>query len=85
MQLTIEVPRHHQSPSAQSVSLNLLLVQEVNPLSDGKPIYWLLLTTLPIDTFDQAWQCVVAQRFSKLERGWLNGEPGWVNVLHKMM
>jgi hypothetical protein len=24
----------------------------------GKPIRWLLLTTLAIDSFEQAWQCV---------------------------
>jgi hypothetical protein len=57
MQVTIELPRHHKSAQAQQVSLNLLLVQEVNP--PDNEIYWLLLTTLPIDSFDAAWQCVV--------------------------
>lgn len=33
MQVTIEVPRHHKSPNAQPVSLNLLLVQDVAHLS----------------------------------------------------
>jgi hypothetical protein len=59
MQVTIELPRHHKSAQAQQVSLNLLLVQEVNPPDNESPIYWLLLTTLPIDSFDAAWQCVV--------------------------
>jgi hypothetical protein len=36
-----------------------LLVEDINPPSNDKPIHWLLLTTLPIDTFDRAWQCVV--------------------------
>jgi hypothetical protein len=58
MEVTIEVPQHHKTPQAQPVSLNLLLVQEVNHRTDDKPIYWLLLTSLPINTFEAAWQCV---------------------------
>jgi hypothetical protein len=59
MQVTIAVPRHHKAPQdCQPVTLNVLLVEEVTPPSEGKPIRWLLLTTLPIDTFEQAWQCV---------------------------
>jgi hypothetical protein len=60
MQLTIEVPRAHKQPSqCQPVTLNVLLVEEPIAPSDGEPICWLLITTLPIETFDQAWQCVV--------------------------
>jgi hypothetical protein len=40
------------------VTLNVLLVEEATPPDEGKPIRWLLLTTLPIDCFEQAWQCV---------------------------
>jgi hypothetical protein len=59
LQVTIEVPRHHKQPQqCQPVTLNVLLVEEVPPPSEGKPIRWLLLTTLPIDNFEQAWQCV---------------------------
>jgi hypothetical protein len=59
MQVTIEVPRHHQAPKqCQPVTLNVLLVEEASAPSEGKPIRWLLLTTLPIDSFEQAWQCV---------------------------
>lgn len=59
MQVTIEVPRHHKQPKqCQSVTLNVLLVEEATPPDEGKPIRWLLLTTLPIDCFEQAWQCV---------------------------
>jgi hypothetical protein len=59
MQVTIEVPRHHTPLSqAQPVSLNVLLVEETTPLTEGTPIRWLLVTTLPIDTFEQVWQCV---------------------------
>jgi len=59
MSVTIEVPRIHQSPQpCHPVTLNVLLVEEVTPPPEGKPIRWLLLTTLPIETFEQAWQCV---------------------------
>jgi Transposase Tn5 dimerisation domain/Transposase DNA-binding len=59
MQVTIEVPRHHKAPKAcQPVTLNILLVEETIPPIEDKPIHWLLLTTLAIDSFEQAWQCV---------------------------
>jgi hypothetical protein len=53
LQVTIEVPRHHKQPKqCQPVTLNVLLVEEVTPPTEGKPIRWLLLTTLPIDRND---------------------------------
>lgn len=59
MQVTLEVPRHHKQPKqCQSVTLNFLLVEEATLPTEGKPIRWLLLTTLPINSFEQAWQCV---------------------------
>jgi Transposase Tn5 dimerisation domain len=59
MQVTIEVPRHHKAPKqCQPVTLNVLLVEEISPPAEGNPIRWLLLNTLPIDNFEQAWQCV---------------------------
>ncbi len=59
MQVTLEVPRHHKAPKAcQPVTLNVLLVEETIPPLEGKPIRWLLLTTLAMDTLEQAWQCV---------------------------
>jgi hypothetical protein len=58
MQVTIEAPRHHATPVCQSVILNVVLVEEATLPTTGKLILWLLLTTLAIDTFEQAWQCV---------------------------
>jgi len=56
LQVTIEVPRHHKQPQqCQPVVLNVLLAEEITPPVEGKPIHWLLLTTLPIDCFEQAW------------------------------
>lgn len=59
MEVTLAVPRHHLSSSqSQPVTLNVLLVEESNPPPAEQPIHWLLLTTLAIDTFERAWQCV---------------------------
>lgn len=58
--VTIEVPQHLSS-QAQLKPLNLhaILVEETVPPSDGsKPIRWMLLTSLPIETFEQVCQCV---------------------------
>lgn len=59
MQVTMEIPRQHlQAQACHPVTLNVLLVEEVNPVDEGPPIRWLLLTSLPIESFEQAWQCV---------------------------
>lgn len=60
MQLSVAVPRAHKQPTqCQPVTVNVLLVEEPIAPTDGEPIRWLLITTLPIETFEQAWQCVV--------------------------
>jgi hypothetical protein len=58
--VTLEVPAQHpQRKDFSPITMNVLLVEERNPPPAGqKPIRWLLLTTLPIDTAAQAWQCV---------------------------
>lgn len=60
MMVMVEVPRNHPTPDDLSpVPLNAILVEEsVPPTDGGKPIRWLLLTTLPIATFEQVTQCV---------------------------
>ena len=60
MAVTLEVPRHHPQPHAlEPVTLNAILVEEPIPSADGsRPIRWLLLTTLPIDTPEQLSQAV---------------------------
>lgn len=60
IRVTLEVPQHlaHQS-QLHPVELNALLVEEVVPPADGsKPICWRLLTSLPLETLEQACQCV---------------------------
>jgi len=60
LSVTIEVPCNHPKPhNLEPVTLNAILVEEIEPPADGgKPIRWVLLTTLPIDTFEQVAQCV---------------------------
>ncbi|MFH0992709.1 MAG: IS4/IS5 family transposase, partial [bacterium] len=40
------------------VSLWAISVREIQAPPLVKPIDWMLLTTIKIETFDQAWQCV---------------------------
>ncbi|NET59498.1 MAG: IS4 family transposase [Symploca sp. SIO2E6] len=60
MRVTLEVPQNHPKPhNLEPVEINVLLVEETEKPTDGsQPIRWLLLTTLPIDDFQKAWQCV---------------------------
>lgn len=53
--LDILPPRHHQQRAqCHSVHLHVLLVEEENPSAGVTPITWLLLTTLPIQSLDDA-------------------------------
>ena len=60
MEVTIEVPRNHPQPKMLTpVTLNMILVEELDPPEEvKKPIRWLLATTLPIETFEPVWQAV---------------------------
>jgi len=40
------------------VSINVVLVSEVNPPPDDEPVQWLLLTSLPIDSVEQVRQII---------------------------
>lgn len=60
LSVTIEVPCNHPKPhNLEAVTVNAILVEEPIPPADGgKPIRWLLITTLPIDSVEQVAQCV---------------------------
>jgi hypothetical protein len=45
------------------VSFTAILVTEADPPTGEEPLEWLLLTTLPVETFQQAAQCVLWYRF----------------------
>lgn len=55
-------PPQHLRRQMKPLSLYCVLVQETNPPADVKPLCWLLLTTVPISSFDDAveriqWYC----------------------------
>jgi hypothetical protein len=57
--VTIQPPRHHlKRAQVRPVTLHVILVAELTPPPTGEPIVWLLLTTLPIDTWEQVQQCI---------------------------
>ena len=60
MEVTLEVPsKHPKSSGLEPVTLGVILVDEHLPPDDGgKPIRWLLLTTLAIASFEQVLTCV---------------------------
>lgn len=59
MRLRLEVPQHHpQAKQFQPIEINVLWVEELDPPQGQAPITWLLLTSLPIDQLEAAWQCV---------------------------
>jgi len=44
--------------SRPSIRMNFILVEEINPPQGEKPVRWLLATTLPIETLEDALRCV---------------------------
>lgn len=42
----------------KTLEMNVVIVQEVNAPEGVKPIRWVLLTSLPVETFDDAWQVI---------------------------
>ena len=59
MQVTLEVPYRKEPRGLQPVTINVILVAETSAPEGDTPVRWLLLTTLPIETFEQVWQCVI--------------------------
>lgn len=59
MTLEIEPPCNRpKRASFKSIPLQVILAREENPPPGVTPIYWLLITTLPVDSFEDALQCV---------------------------
>lgn len=60
--LKMPVP-YHKSPWVQQlgpepIAMNVVYVVEVDPPTGVDPICWVLLTSLPVDTFDQVWRVI---------------------------
>jgi hypothetical protein len=61
---SIHMPVPHQkSPwvrqlDPEPIAMNVVYVVEVDPPKNVEPISWLLLTSLPVDSFEQAWTII---------------------------
>ena len=56
--VTLRIPPHRKKEKLQPPTLNALLVREESPPDGEQPIEWMLLTTLPITTPEEAVQCL---------------------------
>lgn len=60
--VTYPAPSHHskwvRNCGISEIRMNVVVVQEVNAPKGVKPIQWVLLTSLPVNTFEDAWQVV---------------------------
>lgn len=60
--VTFPRPRHHSAWVKQcgidQLSMNVVVVQEVGAPQGVTPIRWVLLTSLPVRTFSDAWQVI---------------------------
>jgi hypothetical protein len=62
VEVTFPRPRHHSKWVKQcgidEQKMNVVVVQEVGPPTGVTPIRWVLLTSLPVETFEDAWQVI---------------------------
>lgn len=56
----IRRPAHSHRELPDSISVNVVLCEEVNPPADADPISWMLATTLPIETSEDAQRVIAA-------------------------
>ena len=62
VQVTFPLPRNRskwlKECGIKELSTNVVLVEETNAPKGVTPIGWVLLTSLPVETFDDAWQVI---------------------------
>ena len=62
VRVTFPKPRHHSKWVKQcgitELTMNVVVVQELGARKGVTPIYWVLLTSLPVETFEDAWQII---------------------------
>ena len=62
VRVTFPMPRHHSQWVSQcgirELAMNVVVVQEADAPQGASAIRWVLLTSLPIRTFDDAWQVI---------------------------
>lgn len=56
LSLDVHAPCH--GPKRPSVRLNFIWIEEIDPPQGEKPVRWLLATTLPVETLEDALKCV---------------------------
>ena len=56
--VTFRPPGHLAAPRPAAVPVHAILVQEVDAPADQEPVRWLLLATFPVETAEQAAQCL---------------------------
>ena len=56
--LSLEVRAPCHGPKRPALRLTFILVQEIDPPPGEKPVRWLLATTLPVESLEDALQCV---------------------------
>lgn len=62
--LRIEFPQPHfksefvKNGGIDSIPMNVVIVQEINAPEGVTAIRWILLTSLPVDTFDKVWEVI---------------------------
>jgi len=78
VRVTFPRPRHHsqwvKQCGVRELTMNVIVVQEVKAPAGSTPICWVLLTSLPAATFEDAWQVI-----SDYENRWL------VEEYHKVL
>lgn len=55
---TLEVHAPRRGPKRPPQRLTFLLIEEIHPPAGEKPVRWLLATTLPVETLEDALQCI---------------------------
>lgn len=62
VRVTFPRPRHHSPWVKQcgidELTMNVVVVQEVDAPAGVTPIRWVLMTSLPVETFEDAWQVI---------------------------
>ena len=62
VRVTLPMPRHHskwvKKCGIEKLTVNVVVVQESNAPKGATEISWILLTSLPVKSFDHAWQVI---------------------------
>ncbi|KAF0193630.1 MAG: transposase IS4 family protein [Bacillota bacterium] len=56
--VALRAPHHRKKERLPAPTLNALLIREQSPTENAKPLEWMLLTTLPINTLGDALRCL---------------------------